>query len=79
MCTARPSHTLIVLYFSYNIIQFSPVYKHISYVSSEPAMHLSRTAHSGEWDARISIQNHEAAHQYHCPGHHFLTAEIKEC
>jgi len=40
---------------------------------------FSRTAHSGEWDAHISIQNREAAHQYHCQGHHFLTAEIKKC
>jgi len=56
-----------------------PVYKHIRYVSSDSAVRFSRTAHSGEWDAHISIQNHEAAHQYHCQGHHFLTAEIKKC
>lgn len=56
-----------------------PVYKYIRYVSSDSAVCFSRTAHSGEWDARISIQNHEAAHQYHCQGHHFLTAEIKKC
>lgn len=49
-------------------------YKHIRYIGSDSAVHFSRTAHSGEWDAHISIQNREAAHQYHCQGHHFLTA-----
>jgi hypothetical protein len=39
---------------------------------------LSRTAHSAGWDADISVQTHEAVHQYHCPDHHSVTAEIKE-
>jgi hypothetical protein len=39
---------------------------------------LSRTAHSAGWDADISVQTREGARQCHCPGHRFVTAEIKE-
>jgi len=46
---------------------------------SNSTVYLSRTAHNAGWDAHISVQNHEAAHQYHCPGLHSVTTEIREC
>jgi hypothetical protein len=62
------------------------LYKHIIYpflsvkslhcVPSNTAVSFSRTTHSAGWDAHISVQNHEAAHQYHCPDLHSVTAKI---
>lgn len=37
---------------------------------------FSRTARSAGWDAHISVQNHEAAHQCHYPDLHSVTAKI---
>jgi hypothetical protein len=54
------------------------IYTVLSVKLSDIMVSLSRTAHSAGWDADISVQIHEAAHQYHCPSHHFLIAEIKE-
>lgn len=68
-----------------------PLYKHIIYpfvcyghftvclqllqcLSVE--QHFSRTARNAGWDAHISVQNHEAARQYHCPSLHSVTAKI---